>query len=325
MRTSLALSLVTGRAFKIINIRAARKRPGLMPQHLAAVNAAAQVSCARVSGNYLNSRSLSFAPGTVKPGNYHFAIETAGSATLVLQTVLPAMLCAGSNSSMTLTGGTHNPFSPPFDFLARTFVPIINRMGPQISLSLNRFGFYPAGGGSFSIEVEPCGKLGCIELMERGPVLGRQARAIVARLPMDICDRELAALAKRLSWPKDLLRAEKTEDSNGPGNVLMVEIESAHITEVFTAFGQKGIPSKRVAANAAAQVTEYMAADVPVGRHLADQLLIPIAMAGEGRYRTLSVTAHTLTNIEVIKRFLEVDISVDELGKNTREVRIKRS
>ena len=155
MRTALALSMVTGRSFRIENIRAGRKKPGLMRQHLTSVNAAAEVCRAEVKGNELGSTELEFFPGTVRPGNYHFSVGTAGSTTLVLQTVLPPLMIAQAPSTLTLEGGTHNPFAPPYDFLERVFAPVIERMGPKIDLNIEGYGFYPAGGGKIKIQINP--------------------------------------------------------------------------------------------------------------------------------------------------------------------------
>jgi RNA 3'-terminal phosphate cyclase (ATP) len=188
LRTSLGLSLVTGRPFRIENIRAGRQKPGLMRQHLTAVRAAAQISNATLSGDEIGSRELHFEPGAVKHGSYEFAVGTAGSATLVLQTVLPGLIVAQGPSQLTLKGGTHNPWSPPFDFLAKVFLPLLARMGANVTVKLVRPGFYPAGGGEFTVDIQPAtdGRLRPLELMERGEIIGRHARAIVARLPDQI-------------------------------------------------------------------------------------------------------------------------------------------
>ncbi len=155
LRTSLALSLVTGIPFRIERLRAGRPRPGLLRQHLTAAHAAAEVGQVQVTGAALGSLSLTFVPGRVTPGTYSFSVGTAGSTTLVLQTVLPALLLASEPSTLTLAGGTHNPFAPPFDFLAQAYLPLVNRMGPQVTATLERPGFYPAGGGTCQITIAP--------------------------------------------------------------------------------------------------------------------------------------------------------------------------
>ncbi|MEZ4528753.1 MAG: RNA 3'-terminal phosphate cyclase, partial [Desulfobacterales bacterium] len=201
LRTSLALSLLTGKAFEIRNIRSGRKKPGLMHQHLTALKAAQKIGNADVRGGQLGSGTVIFVPGRVQPGYWHFSVGTAGSCTLVLQTVLPVLLTAGGESELLLEGGTHNPFAPPFDFLARTFLPLLNRMGPEVTATLFRPGFYPAGGGKFRVSVRPCQKLTHLHLTERGEILSRSARAIVAKLPLHIARRELGVIEKKLSWP----------------------------------------------------------------------------------------------------------------------------
>lgn len=324
LRSSLALALVTGQPFKITRIRAGRKKPGLMRQHLTAVNAAAQVGQARVRGAGLGSTELTFEPGDVRPGEYHFAVGTAGSATLVLQTVLPPLLTAPGPSRLTLEGGTHNTHAPPFDFLAKTFAPVLNRLGPRLEVTLHRPGFYPVGGGKLVATIEPPGAWRRLELLKRGPLQGRCGRALVARLPAKIAERELRVIEQRLGWTREELRVEEVEGSRGPGNVVMIEIEHTHITEVLTAFGARGVRAEAVAQDAVEQARRYLDSDAPVGEHLADQLLIPVALAGGGVYRALELTPHTTTNVEVMRRFLDVRITVQREDEAGWLVRVER-
>ena len=237
LRTSLALSLVTGKPFRIEGIRAGREKPGLLRQHLTAVNAAAVVGGAQVEGAALGSRELTFRPGPVQPGTHRFAVGTAGSAPLVLQTVLPPLLTARGPSSLVLEGGTHNPFAPPFDFLEKAFLPLLRRMGAKVEAVLERPGFYPAGGGRFTVRVEPTGRLVRLDLTDRGEVKGRRARAIVSNLHRNIADRELKVVKDLLSWDRSCLVTDEVQGAPGPGNVLILELESEHVTEVFTGFG----------------------------------------------------------------------------------------
>lgn len=319
LRTSLALSLVTGQPFSISNIRAGRKKPGLMRQHLTCVNAAKEVGNAIVEGGSIGSQSLTFKPGAINPGDYHFAVGTAGSCTLVLQTVLPALLTADSNSIITLEGGTHNPFAPPFDFLKRCFLETVNRMGPEISAELERPGFYPAGGGKFKIDIQPAPLKG-IELVNRGKTIKQTATACVANLPENIAAREIKMVKKLLGWQE--LETIIIPNSQGPGNVLSLTVESENITEIFTGFGVKGITAEKVAKKCVGQVKNYLAANVPVGRFLADQMLIPMAMAGQGKFKTLPLSRHTTTNVDIIKRFIDLDISYQEVETGQYEIEI---
>ncbi len=322
LRTALALSLVTGKPFRIENIRAGRKNPGLLRQHLTAVNAATEISRAEVTGAAIGSSELTFAPGSVVSGNYAFAVGTAGSTTLVLQTVLPALLVASGMSKVILEGGTHNPFAPPFDFLAQAFLPLVSRMGPKVKAELERPGFYPAGGGRISVKVEPANALGLLDLPARGEVLDRRAKAVVANLPISIAERELNVIARKMSWPREWMKAESVDRSPGPGNVVTIEVECEHVTEIFTGFGQRGLRSEAVAEKAAQQAQRYIASEAAVGEYLADQLLIPMAMAGIGSFTTLPLSRHATTNIEVIGKFLDVKIETSQLADRVWSVSV---
>jgi RNA 3'-terminal phosphate cyclase (ATP) len=249
----------------------------------------------------------------VRGGEYRLAVGTAGSATLVLQSVLPALLTTRETTRLTLEGGTHNPFAPPFDFLAKSFLPLIRRMGAAIALSLDAHGFYPAGGGRFTVAVEPCRALTPLTLLHRGEVSVR-ARGLVASLPNKIAKRELSVVRQRLGLERTQCVVETIDNSVGPGNALLIEIASAEVTEVITGFGMKGVTSEEVASKACDDAEAYLSAGVPVGAYLADQLLMPMALAGGGSFRTLAPSSHTTTNIEVIARFLDVPIRIEPEG-----------
>ncbi len=327
VRSSLALSLVTGRPFTLDNIRAGRKKPGLMRQHLTAVRAAAQVGQATVEGDAIGSRRLTFVPGEVTPGDYHFSIGTAGSTTLVLQTVLPALMVARGGSKLTLEGGTHNMFAPPFDFLQKTYLPLVCRMGPKIDAALNRPGFYPAGGGCFTVNVQPAESLERLELDERGPIVSHRVRAIVANLPEHIARRECDAIAKKTNWDKSCFTIENVDGSRGPGNIVVIELESASVTEVITGFGKVGVKAEGVATKALQEARHYIKADVPVGEHLADQIVLPMAIGawqgtGGGSFRTLGLSMHAKTHLKIIKTFLDIEATVVQNGRDDCQVTI---
>ncbi len=304
LRTALSLSLVTGKPFRMEKIRASRERPGLLRQHLAAVLAAAQVGEAAADGTFLGATALTFTPTTIKPGRYHFAVGTAGSATLVFQTILPALMTASEPSHITLEGGTHNQAAPPFDFLARTFLPLLEKMGPKVSIRLEKYGFYPAGGGRFVAEIEPCRTLTPIHIEERGHTAKPRVQAVVANLSRQIAQRECDAAAKLLDLGMEQLQIVETRNSSGPGNVVMVELASEALVEIVTAFGKMGVSAEKVAAEAANQAREYLASEAAVGEHLADQLLLPMALAGGGSFPTRTVSSHCRTNAAVIAKFL---------------------
>ena len=324
LRTSLALSLVTQTPVRIERIRARRPKPGLQRQHLTAVEAAAAVSGAQVEGAALGAQRVTFSPGPVRAGDYRFSVGTAGSTTLILQAVLPALLTAEGESTLTLEGGTHNPMAPPFDFMQRVFLPLLERMGAQVEVSLERAGFYPLGGGKLVARVKPIAQLVPLELRERGALRRTSARALVARLPRHIAERELSVIADKLDLPDDCLTVEEETTSVGPGNVVTLEVESAHVTELFTSFGARGKPAEQVARQVVREARHYLKAEVPVGQHLADQLLLPLAVAGGGSFVTLPLSPHATTNIEVIKRFLPVEVSFAALSQHAWLVDVKR-
>jgi RNA 3'-terminal phosphate cyclase (ATP) len=322
IRTSLALALVTGKAFRVYNVRAGRAKPGLQPQHLTAVRAAAEVGRAQVEGAAVGAREFTFVPGEVSAGQYRFPIGTAGSTTLVMQTVLPPLLTAEGPSLLTFEGGTHNPHAPPFEFIEKTFLPLVNRTGPTVTVELERYGFYPPGGGRFSVYVEPAAAPSRLDLVERGVVLSERARALCVNLRPDVCERELKVVSEQMGLPLDLLQLDTSDNAISPGNVLTVEIESENLTEVFTGVGQRGVLAEQVAARAVEEAKRYLEIGAPVGEHLADQLLIPLALAAGGSYTTGPLTPHTTTNIEVVRKFLPVEITTTQLTEEVWKVEV---
>jgi RNA 3'-terminal phosphate cyclase (ATP) len=313
LRTSLALSLLTGKPFRIERIRAGRKTPGMLRQHLTSVQAAARVGDAHLDGAAIGSQELTFRPQSLRGGQYAFAIGTAGSTTLVLQTILVPLLVAKERSVIELEGGTHNSAAPSFDFLTRSFLPLLAQMGAKVEAQLIRPGFYPAGGGKIVVTIEPAAQLGRLELLERGTIVRKSARAMVANLPHEIARREIAVIAQKTGWPEEVLEAHTVRGSVGPGNAVTLEVECKQVTEVVTGFGQRGVRAEDVAARASEEMLRYLESTAAVGEHLADQLLLPMAIGGGGAFTTLAPTTHTTTNIDVIRKFLDVEISAQEV------------
>jgi RNA 3'-terminal phosphate cyclase (ATP) len=311
LRTALSLSLSTGIPFRIENIRAGRKNSGLLRQHLTAVHAAGEIGGAEMEGASLGSTALTFNPRSVRPGEYRFAVGTAGSATLVFQTILPALLRASAPSRVTIEGGTHNFAAPPFDFLDRTFLPLIRRMGAGVSLKLERYGFYPAGGGRFLAEIEPCHELKPIELGLRGDIRSKRASAIVANLPVHIADREIKKVAGMISLTTEGTVIQ-TRNSPGPGNIVMIEIESEDVTETFSSFGRLGVASEKVADDAVREAREYLTSRAVAAEYLTDQLLLPLSLAGGGSFTATKLSRHARTNQEVITKFLPIVFETEE-------------
>jgi RNA 3'-terminal phosphate cyclase (ATP) len=311
LRTALSLSLVTGQPFTMKNIRANRERTGVMRQHMTAVEAACAIGGTVCDELDVGASELTFVPGNVKAGDYHFAVGTAGSTSLVLQTVLPPLLFADGPSRLVLEGGTHNIYAPPFDFIERVFLPIINRMGPRVTATLKRPGFYPAGGGHVEVEVEPARALEPIELIDRGELRRVEARAMVAGLPGAIAVRELAAVEKILGWPEEVRKIVQLPERIGPGNIVMVEAEFDQVTEMSSGFGKLGVPAEAVGEHAAKRMAGYLASTAAVGPYLADQLLLPLALAGGGGFTTVKPSQHARTAAEVISKFVSLDVSFE--------------
>lgn len=318
LRSALALSMITGHPFRITRLRANRAKPGLMRQHLVAVQAAAQVSNASVTGTELGSSELRFNPGRIMGGDYHFAIGSAGSCTLVLQTVVLALLYAQQPSTIRITGGTHNTMAPPVQFLQRTYLPLLARMGAQVDIELVRYGFYPAGGGEVIATVRPCQRLEPLVLVERGSLVAGYAEAFVAGVPPGVGLRELGCIGGALEWGESRLHMHRLPGEQGPGNAVLVTLEHEHVTEVFAGFGAKAVRAEAVAQEVVEQAQAYLGSSAAVDEHLADQLMLPMALAGGGSFTASMVSSHALTNAEVIARFLPVVIDFrDEERRST--------
>jgi RNA 3'-terminal phosphate cyclase (ATP) len=317
LRSSLALSMCLGKPFQITRIRANRDRPGLQPQHLTAVTAAKTIVDADVEGAEIGSQQLVFIPGRVKPGDYRFDVGTAGSTTLVLQTLLPALMLADKPSKLILQGGTHNTFAPPYNFLAKAFLPLIQRMGPKITSQLERTGFAPAGGGIVHITIQPVKKLQPLVLTERGRILQQSAEVLLAHLAEHIAYRELKVITTSLNYSPEQLHFQLNVPAYGPGNIVSIYVQSESVTEVFSAFGQRGLPAEAVAQKVVNEVRHYLQSGAAVGKNLADQLLIPIALAGQGAFLTQKPSLHTITNMAVIRQFMNREFKTRQLSPET--------
>jgi len=316
LRTSLALACITGKNLHIENIRAARRNPGLAKQHLAAVQAACKISNAQCHGAAISSKVLDFQPGAVQSGDFYFDVGSAGSASLVIQTLLPALFLADKPSIVTVVGGTHNPWAPPYDFLCETFLPAIATAGFQASCRLIRHGFFPAGGGKITFDVQPWQKqkektIDFCKPMKKSKIYGR---IYTSKLPIHIAEKQKKLLLKS---KLDFQNIEHLEviDSVGAGNCVTIRLSSPSRTTVFTAFGMKGKPSEEVVSEVVKLAENFLASGAGVDRFLADQLLIYMALAQAGCYTTNELSSHLQTNMEIIKKFLPVDFNVEQQGK----------
>lgn len=327
LRTSLSLSTLTGQPFRLENIRAGRKKPGLRPQHLTAVRAAAALCHATLRGDKVNSTFLEFVPGArPQAGQYTFDISeatgqrSAGAITLVFQTVLWPLLFAEETSTVILRGGTHVPFSPPYHYLAEVALPAYHQFGMNVSLKLDAYGWNPTGGGQMQATIQPVQRLqaATFESIQSNEVHGV---AVVTELPSHIPQR-MERRAHNLLTGLGLKSRVKPVREGGaqPGAGLFLWRPQAG----FSALGEKGLPADKVADAAVADLREFMVNAAAVDHHLADQLLIPMALAqGTSHFSTNRLTLHTLTNIALLRQWLNVTITItgdqDQLGTVTVE------
>ena len=309
LRTALGLSVATGTPFVIERIRRGRKKPGLQRQHLTAVLAAAEVGQAQVVGAELGSERLEFVPGAPRAGTFKFAIGTAGSTSLVLQTVLPALWAAGGDATVEIEGGTHNPQAPPFEFLAWAWAPLLHRLGAPLALELVRPGFYPAGGGLVRATVQaPQWRRLDLPRTDHEPVL--RAQIVDSGLPPHVAEREAEVLRKRLRLgPQDV--AIERWQGRGPGNAVLVVVDCGGVVDVVAALAERTLSAEAVAERAVRAAQHHVGHRAPVGEHLADQLLVPMALAGGGSFATCAPSQHLRTNARIVEGFLPVSIAIE--------------
>lgn len=308
LRTSLTLSMITGQAFRMTHIRAQRRKPGLMRQHLTCVKAAAAICNASLEGAEIGSTELTFRPGTITPGNYVFAIGSAGSTTLLAQTLLPALWHASSPSTLTLEGGTHNPLAPPSHFLDEIYLGALRKSGLDVICTLQEHGFAPAGGGRIHLQIKPCAGLTPLRLSERGTQEGWDMEIIARNLDWSIAERAIAATQK--TFPHAVIH--RTHLKGGPGQGICCLLRGAfsQTKEMFSGFGEMGVTAEAMAKRVASQAKQYLASQAAVSHHLADQLLLPMALHQGGEFTTLKPDDHFLTNRDTIQTFLP-DTTID--------------
>jgi RNA 3'-terminal phosphate cyclase (ATP) len=253
-----------------------------------------------------------FEPNAVQAGEYHFSINTAGSTMLVLQTVMLPLLFADGPSKVSVEGGTHNSMAPPFEFIRHAFLSVLSKMGADIKVTLVRPGFFPQGGGQIAMEVQPIKKLKTVSLLERGDIRSIYGAVYLLGLPLHIAEREISVLARKLKVSETAFEVMPYGREVGPGNIISVSVDSDNVCEVFTAYGQKGVKAEIVAKGIVKEVRRYIDSDIPVDEHLADQLLLPMALAGGGEFITCNLSQHTHTNIETIKKFVDINVAVSE-------------
>lgn len=322
LRNASALSLVTGEPFTIENIRGGRDQPGLMRQHLTAIEAACKIGGADCEGLELGSNRIVFRPGSITGGNYNFAVGTAGSTALVLQTVLLPLALASTPSHLVIEGGTHASMAPPFDFIEKCFLPIFARMGPKVAMRIKRHGFFPRGGGRIEIDIEPA-PLRQIECIERGTPTGRSGSVLYASLDDKIAARFRKAAYKNLpDWGEDEIILRELPADQGPGIALILESGFENVTEIVSGFGKLGLSAERIGRTAGKRMAGYEASSAFAGPYLQDQLLLPMALAGGGAFTSVKISQHTRTAAHIIALFTGRDCRFEEAGPNGHLVRI---
>ena len=314
LRTGLALSALLERPVKFYNIRANRKNPGLRPQHLTSVKALTEITGAKTEGAHQGSPELFFSPEAIKGGSYRFDVQTAGATSLVVAAILPALLFAPERSEVTICGGTHVPFSPPFHYLADIFLPMLGRMGSRVDINLRRWGWYPKGRGRIDLTIEPCRSLDPFCHDKRGDLRGLELLIGLARLPSHIADRQANHVAERMARAGlALMTRIETVPSLDPGSFVFVKAVFDRTTAGFSALGRKGKPAEAVAEEAVGDFFDFLRSNGSVDRYLSDQLLPYMALAGgTSCFRTEVFSSHLLTNIAIIEEFLPVRFSLDK-------------
>ncbi len=324
LRTSLALALITRRPFALRNIRSRRPKPGLMPQHLKAVDAAREIGRAKVEGDRLGSQLLLFEPSSIASGDFYFDIGTAGSTSLVLQTILIPLSFASASSHVTVVGGTHVPWSPCFHFLEWHWLRYMKKIGFEIRLELGAAGFYPRGGGRVVAMVRPIPQLSPLHLTSRGTLKRIRGISAVANLDSSIAERQKSQAIKRLS---DLSEAVEISvirlASSSKGSLLLLLAEFEKSQCCFYSLGARGKSAEKVADQAVHELLEFLATDGAVDHYLADQLVLPLALAPEtSEIRTSKLTPHLTTNIEIIRMFLPASIDIEGAMGQPASIRI---
>ena len=322
LRTSLTLSLCLSIPVRVFNIRAGRAKPGLLRQHLTCLRAAESISNGKAEGGELRSNEIVFYPGQVVPGNYRFNIGSAGGTTLVFQTIYIPLLLAGGESKVYFEGGTHNGMSPSFDFITQCFLPVMEKMGAQSTTKLEHYGFYPAGGGAWQVKINALKHtFKTLNITERGETLALKAIATSARLPSHITERELHKFKQFLKLDSNQLE-QRLVRSVGSGNIVTVLHQYENGCEMVEVVGERNLSAEQVTKSAIDVFERFNHSKAAVGEHLADQLILPMALGAGGKFTTTAPSMHLLTNIDVVKQFLPVDIQCVKVKDDFYEVKI---
>lgn len=312
LRTALALSAILRKPFTIHHIRSKRKNPGLQAQHLEAVRALARITEAETEGVRFESQKITFVPKKIVPGNYDFAVRTAGSVTLLLQAVFLPLCLAEGSSRLNLVGGTHVPWSPPFHYFSEVLLPTLQPLGISVDPAIEKWGFYPRGGGRIHLKIEPAVELKSISLVDRGSLKKIRGLSAISNLPMHVAERQKDQALKRIQAELKIdpgITIVCDVPSNGPGSFLFLLAEYEKTIAGFSSLGARGKPAEKVADEAVDSLKDYMESDGCIDFHLSDQLAPFMALAkGYSSFTTTQLTDHLLTNLWVIGQFLGIKI-----------------
>lgn len=319
LRTALSLSMLTGIPFELVNIRAGRKKPGLMRQHLVCVQASQRISNATVEGAELHSQRLYFKPQQVQAGKYDFHIGSAGSTILVLQTLLPALMMQSESSQISIHGGTHNPMAPTADFIEKCFLPAIQRLGIHIDFECKRAGFFPIGAGQINATIYPWTEQTKYIAQDRGKVLDTIAYASALNIPVSIADRELEVLNNKLDLTE---RKRLNFQGISQGNTAFVVLNYEHHQQVFSALGEMKKSAEKVASDLAKEVKAYLNADAIADEYLTDQLLLPLALGQGGVFTAQVISEHSKTQAEIIQKFVDCEITFTPIKTDAWQIKV---
>lgn len=317
LRTALSLSCLLNKPFRIFNIRKSRKKPGLMAQHLMCVRALERISGADVKGAEKGSLDLIFEPDKIRPGKYVFDIGTAGSTSLLLQALLPPLVFAEDESSLTLIGGTHVPFSPIFHYIDEVFIPMLAKLRIVLRGEIEHYGFYPKGGGKIKVRITPAKGINGVDLSERGKTELIGGTSGVGNLPLSIAGRQKESALKILAG-LDLITEMETVSvpAIGRGTFMFLKVITDYCVAGFSSLGERGKKAEIVGEEAANALLSYYPTSACLDRYLADQITLYLAVAGsDSVFTTSHVSDHLLTNLAVMKKFLNINYTVEgEMG-----------
>ncbi len=323
-RSAIGLSALTQTPVRIFNIRGKRRKDGLLRQHLTGLRAMTEITNAEVEGDALRSTEVVFSPKKIVGGDYSFEIGTAGSTSLVLQTILWPLFYADKPSRIEISGGTHNPMSPPFEFLKESFFPAIRELGFNAEIEIETYGFAPVGGGKIVAKITPVKDVKAVEFSSTLKPENIQISILGHGLPKHVAANEKAVFEEHLADYSPEVRIQNV-NSQGSGNAIIAVVPNTPFPFVAVQFGQRGNAAEKVAMNLVKDINGQIATGLPVGPHLADQLIIPFALAKGGMFETCGLTPHTMTQIKMVKLFTKMNIDVEKISKRHCKVHFLRT